>query len=357
VPFLLDATRFDGAISGNLGCFEWAQPGNVSMVSWIAGMRILRSEIFRLSTAVAWIALGCAAQVGGLAQASIQSSASPQGQVVDGVRVREIHPLPPQSPFPITKQDANGANKTMPSLEFRAPGQMSQVDARMAENAQTAIAERAAHQGFDLWNKVGDQPGEWNYEQAVCPVFPDQLILEYSRDNGRGDISLLSVMIPRGNEGHVRVIPVRRRSYSLWTPTPTNSLTLNDFNHLVKENPNGLDPDWLTIGLCYAAMAGGHVRAALQAMTPAQEVYPLFVPAKLTIFSKTGAEVRFADITHYDVPKAKAMVWVMNFSQSGRLLKVKHTVAGEIVERQLPPAPEGKSWAVEGSVDLSKPAQ
>jgi hypothetical protein len=104
-------------------------------------------------------------------------------------------------------------------------------------------------------------------------------------------------------------------------------------------------------------MAGGHVRAALQAMTPAQEVYPLLVPAKLTIFSKTGAEVRFADITHYDVPKAKAMVWVMNFSQSGRLLKVKHTVAGEIVERQLPPAPEGKSWEVEGSVDLSKPAQ
>jgi hypothetical protein len=234
---------------------------------------------------------------------------------------------------------------------------MSPEDARFADNAQTAIAERAAHQGFDLWNHVGSGPEDWGYEQAVCPVFPEQMILEYSRDRGHGDISLFSVVIPRGNEGHVRVIPVRRRSYSLWTPTPSNALTLNDFNHLVKESPNGLDPDWLTIGLCYAALAGGHVRAALQAMTPAQEAYPLFVPAKLTSFSKTGAEIRFADVTSYNAPKAHAMEWVMNFAQSGRLLKVRHTVADEVVERPLAPTPAEPSRPVEGTIDLSKPTQ
>jgi hypothetical protein len=232
---------------------------------------------------------------------------------------------------------------------------MSPEDERFAEGAQTAIAERAAHQGFNLWEHVGTSPEDWGYEQAVCPAFPDQMILEYSRDRGHGDISLFSAIIPRGNEGHVRVIPVRRRSYSLWTPTAANTLTLNDFNHLVKENPNGLDPDWLTIGLCYAAMAGGHVRAGLQAMTPAQEDYPLFVPAILTAFAKTGAEVRFADVTPYADPKSHAMVWVMNFAQSGRLMKVRHVVAGEVVERVLPPTPEITPRVVEPTIDLSKP--
>ena len=322
------------------------------MVSWIAGMTILRTGILRFSKAMAVGALGCAATVASLGQASIQAGATPQTQVVDGVKIWEVHPKSSPSPFPL-----DGRGKTIQSLEFRAPGQMSPEDVRLAEDAQTAIAERAVHQGYSVWNNVGDDPGQWNYEQAVCPAFPDHLILEYSRDGGRGDISLFSAIIPRGNEGHVRIIPVRRRSYSLWTPTPTNTLTLNDFNHMVKESSNGLDPDWLTIGLCYSAMAGGHVRAALQPMTPAQEVYPLFAPAKLTVFSTTGAEVRFADVTHYDDPKARAMVWVMNFTQSGRLLKVKHVVAGEVIERQLPPAPEGKTWGAEGVVDLSKPGR
>ena len=326
------------------------------MVSWFPGMRNLSTGILRLSTVAALVSLGCAVAVSALGQSSAKANAKPQVQVVDGVKMWELHPTPPQTPFPI-----HGHGKNIQSLEFRAPGQMTPEDARLAENAQTAIAERAVHQGFNLWGNngvaVGTGPEDWNYEQAVCPVFPDQLILEYSRENGKGEISLFSAIVPRGNEGHVRVIPIRRRNYSLWTPTPTNALTLNDFNHLVKESPNGLDPDWLTIGLCYAAMAGGHVRAALQAMTPAQEAYPLFMPAKLTVFSKTGAEVHFADITHYDDPKARSMEWVMNFAQSGRLLKVRHVASSEITERSLPPTTEEPSRPVPGyAVDLSKPA-
>jgi hypothetical protein len=311
-------------------------------------MRNLSAGIFRFSAVVTLLSLGMGACGSGMAQ---KADAKPQVQVVDGIKTWVPYPKPPQSPFPL-----DGRGRNIQSLEFLTPGQMSAGDARFAENAQTAIAERAAHQGFDLWDHVGTAPGEWGYEQAVCPAFPDQMILEYSRDRGNGDISLFSAIIPRGNEGHVRVIPVRRRSYSLWTSTPTNALTLNDFNHLVKESPNGLDPDWLTIGLCYAALAGGHVRAALHPLSAAEEVYPLFVPAKLTSFSTTGAEVRFADISRYTDPKAHAMEWVMNFAQSGRLLNVKHVVAGEIVVRTLPPTQAEPSRPVEGSVDLSKPA-
>jgi hypothetical protein len=90
-------------------------------------------------------------------------------------------------------------------------------------------------------------------------------------------------------------------------------------------------------------------------MTPAEEMYPRFVPAKLTVFATTGAEVRFADVTPYADRKSRAMLWRMNFSRSGRLLKVKRVVAGEILERQLSPTPALKTWPVAGDVDLSKP--
>jgi hypothetical protein len=135
----------------------------------------------------------------------------------------------------------------------------------------------------------------------------------------------------------VRVIPVRRRSYSLWTPAPSNALTINDFNHMVQEGQEGLNPDWLTLGLCYAALAGGHVRAALVPQSAADEVYPLFAPAKLnlTISEKSGAEILFVDVT----PHSKAMNWNLNFDSKGRLLKVKHSVSGEVVEKPVAGAP------------------
>jgi hypothetical protein len=266
--------------------------------------------------------------------ASTQASTAPHGLSARWDELWRKYTGEPGSPFPL---DGRGAS--LQQLEFRTQAQMTPEDARVAEGAQVAIEERAARQGFNLNRTVGAEPDGWEYEQAVCPVFPDHLILEYSRDRGHGDISLFSAVVPRGGQGHVRVIPVRRRSYSLWTPTPTNALTLNDFNHMVKESPNGLDPDWLTLGLCYAALAGGHVRAALAARAPAEEHYPLFHPAMLRVLSTTGVEVRFADVTPYTAPKAKAMDWVMSFAQDGRLLKVKHQVADEIIERPLPQFP------------------
>jgi hypothetical protein len=248
-----------------------------------------------------------------------QTQATGASTEMQGVTVREIHPkAAPPMLFPL-----NAKTVRVEKLEFRAPEQMTAADRDLAEANQGEIARRAGLQGFDLERGAG-----WGYEQAVCPVFPQHLILEYSRDNGRGDVTLFSAVIPRG-EGHVRVIPVRRRGYSLWTPASSNAITLNDFNHMVVEGHEGLSPDWLTLGLCYAALAGGHVRAALVAQTPAEEVYPLLTPAKLTVSGKGGAEMYFADAT----PHVKAMDWVLIFAQNGRLMKVKHTVSGEIVER------------------------
>ena len=297
------------------------------MVSWKADMKAywLRVQLASavLVTGILGAGVLCSAQspVG-------QGTAGGQTPDMKGFRVVELHPKPYESPFPMDSK----TGKTIDRLEYLAPEQMSATDSALAEANQAEIARRAGLQGFDL-GREGQAEGSWGYEQAVCPVFPDHLILEYSRLNGNGDVTLFSAVIPRG-DGHVRVIPVRRRSYSLWTPAPSNALTINDFNHMVQEGHEGLSPDWLTLGLCYAALAGGHVRAALVPRTAADEVYPLFVPAKLSISDKKGAQILFADVT----PHSKAMDWILSFDAKGRLLKVKHTVSAEILQRPVPGA-------------------
>jgi hypothetical protein len=264
-----------------------------------------------------------------------------------GLKVRQTHPAVTPSPFPLDVRTGRGDK-----LEFRSPETMTKADRTLAESAELEIERRAELQGFHLTDR-DPREANWEYDQAVCPVFPDHLILEYSRNNGAGDVTLFSVVIPRG-EGHVRVIPVRRRGYSLFTPSSANALTINDFNHMVKEGERGVDSDWLTLGLCYAALAGGHVHAQLKAEKLADEHYPLAPPPLLVVTRKGGATVRFADVT----AGRKATQWNLDFAQNGRLLKVRHGAAQVLVER---PQKEGAidfggaPGAGQGASDVSKP--
>jgi len=252
-----------------------------------------------------------------------------------GLKIEHLRVQPTPSPFPL-----NVRTGRRQELEFRSVEAMTQADRDLVAANEDEIARRADLQGFHLDDSGRDSGrGAWGYEQAVCPVFPDHVILEYSRQNGAGDVSLFTAVIPRGG-GHVRVIPARRRSYSLWTPSASNALTLNDFNHMVKESRDGLSPDWLTLGLCYTALTGGHVRAGLKANSAAEEHFPLAAPAMIVVSRKGGAEVRFSDTT----PDTREMTWVLEFAQNGRLLKVRHGDARELVERP----------TKESAVDLGK---
>jgi hypothetical protein len=283
-----------------------------------------------------------------LSGAAFAQSAKPgPAENLHGLTVRQTHG--PETPTPFPLGVSTGRTQT---LEFRTPEQMTAADKSLVAGNEEEIVRRAELQGFRLDGAESGEHG-WGYEQAVCPVFPNHVVLEYSRDNGAGDVTLFSVVVPRG-EGHVRVIPVRRRGYSLWTPASSNALTLNDFNHMVKEEPAGLSADWLTLGLCYGALAGGHVRAGLIAEAAADEHYPLVIPATLAVSRKGGADVRFADTS----AKAGAKDWTLTFAQSGRLLKVTHKPARELVERPVVgQASEVKGRPVkESALDITKPA-
>jgi hypothetical protein len=304
-----------------------------------------------------WTALLCASF--GLCQPTFG-----QKDDVHGLRVRELHPPPTPTPF-----DLHTPTSPLQELKFLTPSEMTQNDQALVDANRDEVLLRASRQGFNL--EESDNPSSgWGYEQAVCPAFPQHVILEYSRSTGLGDVTLLSVVIPRG-EGHVRVIPARRRGYSLFTPVASNDITLNDFNHIVLEE--GLrervdsrhksktlsqdhvlaGTDWFTLGLCYSALASGHVRAGLQASAPSDETYPLALPAQLRISDKGGADVLFADTT----PDVRSMEWELHFAQDGRLLKVRHVPASLLRMRPVVGAATDVKGVPtkEGVVDLSKP--
>jgi hypothetical protein len=203
--------------------------------------------------------------------------------------------------------------------------QMNQSDQLLASNDESSIAEHALTNGFDL------SDGEWNYQQIECPAFPNHLFLRYTRNKGASDLTVFSASIPRGQEGRVRIIPIMKRSYSLFAPAPINALTISAFNHIRAEEGEGNSSNWVGNGLCYAALAGATPQ--LPSADPPRLGVP--VPGLIAVLQtevKGGAMIRFVDAA----ADPKPMEWTMTFEPKGKLVKATHSPAPMITPRAVP---------------------
>jgi hypothetical protein len=147
-------------------------------------------------------------------------------------------------------------------------------------------------------------------------------------------VSLFTASIPRGGDGRVRIIPIRMRGYSLFSPAPINALTISAFNHIrAEENPEKT-PDWLGTALCYAALAGGHAKAADLNQDTERKKFPAAVPAMVQIPVEGGAVIEFSDAS----ANPRLMQWTMTFDRKGRLLKATHIPVGLLQVNPVPPS-------------------
>ena len=265
------------------------------------------------------LALGCA--VAG-------TTPTLSGQVVSPSEPRQspARVVTPRSmPFLYDMGKLRGAS----SIEFRSFEQMAEKDRDLAADAESSIGERAGFAGLEF------NEGSWAYRQLVCPALSNHLFLQFTRNNGRGDVSVFSASIPRGGEGRVRIIPIQRRGYSLFSPAPVNALTISAFNHILAEEGIKATSDWLGTALCYAALAGAHPQAAPLIDAPETPKVPAAPPAVLEVSQGGGAVIRFTDVAAAPRP----MEWTMTFNGTGKLLKAGHAPASlEPVNPSLPPA-------------------
>jgi hypothetical protein len=232
-------------------------------------------------------------------------------------------------------------------LEFRPYDSMTPQDRDLAADGESSIEERAGFAGLEF------NQGKWNYQQIVCPALPNHLLLQFTRNNGTGDVSVFSASIPRSEDSRVRVIPILRRGYSLFSPAPINALTISAFNRIRDEEHPTDPPQWLATGLCYAALAGAHPQVGPPEVTEIKKL-PAPPPGRIFIPMHGGAVISFVDIAAIPRP----MQWTMTFNDKGKLLKATHSAAqkskGKAVQKT-PVEVKGKpvqSTSAEGKATL-----
>jgi hypothetical protein len=211
---------------------------------------------------------------------------------------------------------------------------MTRHDRDLKADAEASIQEKAGFQNLEF------NQGSWTYRQLVCPALPNHLFLRFSRDEGTGAMSMFSAAIPRDGDGKVRIIPIVRKGYSLFSPAPIGPLTIVAFNHIRAEEKMARPADWLGTGLCYAALAGANPQPGelppppqegQLAPQPSETAHvPVTMEPTLFLTAEGGAIVRFADISTMPHP----MEWSMMFDRSGKLTKATHAPA--YVVRHLP---------------------
>lgn len=272
--------------------------------------------------------------------ASVPAVAQEDSAVADPHNAKPVPQRVAPMPFAIDAGPLDIAR----TIQLRTPGTMSEPDRLLEADAESSIAERAGYAGM-VFNE-----GKWSYTQLVCPALPNHLFLRFTRNNGAGDVSVFSASIPRNGAGHVRIIPIQRRSYSLFSPAPINALTIAAFNRIraedvsVESDKTGAAHGWLGTGLCYAALAGANPMAAqMNAREPTvfaaqtnaiavQDKYPEASSPILGIPPKGGAEIRFTDMS----ARPRPMSWSLVFNGKGRLLKATHAPAGIAPEQAVP---------------------
>lgn len=219
------------------------------------------------------------------------------------------------APQPIVRETAArpmpfslGEERPAAPLEFRADNQISPQDRDLWTNALTAISQRANAAGLDF------NQGVWEARQILCSALPDHLFLTFTR-GASSDTTAFTASIPRG-AGQVRVIPILRRGYSLFSPAPINAQALSAFNHIRAEEHPAQPSDWLATGLCYAALAGAHPDLPKESTA---------APGSLIMTAAHGGEISFLDLS----ANPRHNLWTMSFDGSGRLLKATLTRAPE----------------------------
>ena len=227
-------------------------------------------------------------------------------------------------PRPPQVDTGNGNHVSAGSITILSADQMTRHDRDLEADAEASIQERAGFQNLEF------NQGSWTYQQLVCPALPNHLFLRFSRNEGTGEMSMFSAAIPRGGEGKVRIIPIVRKGYSLFSPAPIGALTIASFNRIRSEENTDLPANWLGIGLCYAALAGSNPQAGELPPQPEEGVLPPHpsetehVPVTMepTLFLTPdgGATIRFADVSTNPHP----MEWSLIFDRKGTLLKATH---------------------------------
>lgn len=249
-----------------------------------------------------------------------------------------VKPVPSDSlplPYPVRTVPAvrdlspsshNSSTAFAHFVVYRPEAQMDGADRDLAAKSQPAIRDAAEFAGIEF------DKDKWSYRQLECQALPGHLFLLFQTGNGAGDETLFSASIPRDGKGHVRIIPVERRGFALFSPAPVNALAMATFNRIRAEEPQGPPADWLASSLCYAALTDPRFEITLAPHQATDSDLSLSFPPSLEVGQQGESTVRFVDVATPRQP----MQWALTFDAKNQLVGVEHFPAPVYATRIIP---------------------
>jgi hypothetical protein len=258
--------------------------------------------------------------------ASYQAAPVPSDSSGASYKTRPVPATEIVAPFSLDASPSTSANP----IEFRSESQMTEMDSNLAASAEPSIREGATMAGIEF------DKGKWSYEELVCQALPGHVLLLFHENNGAGDRSLFSAAIPRSGVGRVRIIPIQRRGYSLFSPAPVNALAIAAFNRIRADETASKTADWLSTAWCYAALTGSHPEMSPLPTKSADTNLALSFPPTIEINSYGDAIVRFVEVAAARQP----MQWALTFNSKGKLLKVARSATPLYDVKLIPSLPD-----------------
>lgn len=219
------------------------------------------------------------------------------------------------------------------SLQHLAADEMDDGDRELLHKRQKELNTEAQFYSYDL------TAGSWTYDQTVCPVLPEILLLHYLQKFPDGSESLFTALIPRG-PGRVRVVPVLYRNASPYIPAVKNPRNFALFNSLVPAPVAKKDSDpegqWLSLGVCFAEVVGGRPNVPDQPSLDAATIKAPLATYRFDAATKQR-QIQFSD---RDAAKVYT-IWTISLNDDGRVTGAENedyaTYVARIVQPPLPP--------------------
>jgi hypothetical protein len=247
------------------------------------------------------------------------SAASSEGFFPGYTATQAKGEFPGITSLPIQGTPLSGAPAIL-ALEHRPAAEMQPRDAAVVAAMSAELSQKARIAGFDIGG------AGWEYEQIVCPAFPDYVLLAFSHgseDNG----SRRFVAVLERNAPWVRVVSVSRGTSPmgpLW-PRPGG---YEIFNHMLRRErgllPLGSAPAWLSIAMCYAEFSGHRVQVFVPEPLPDSTLDLSRLNAnqpQMNIYPDKSADVTFSDASR----PATTTQWLLRFDRQGQIFSTSRS--------------------------------
>lgn len=198
------------------------------------------------------------------------------------------------------------------TLEHRSPNQIEQADSEILKNRNRELLNEAEFYGYDM-----SGPG-WSYEQSVCSLMPDYVMLRYSSKDAAGADSIFTALVPRSS-GRVLVVPVLNHGTTRFKPAAINPRNFQIFSQVVPvdvaKTNSGQDGKWLLLSVCYAEMTGARPEVPNH---PSMDVRMIKAPPPTLRISVSGKEheVRFVD----PISPEEYRLWDITYNAEGHII-------------------------------------